>query len=143
MSKENLCREKQIEEMAKDVWKASCAGHGIECTKCEYANNSTDKYSCVDFVISKNLYNAGYRKQSENMVELPCKIGDTVYRVKKRRGIWYILPREVVSLTYRLDYLHRPVWEIFTTATDVLGKGVFLTEEEAENALAKMKGGKE
>lgn len=55
--------KKQIEEIAKDVWKASCAGHGIECTKCEYANNSTDEYSCVHFVISQNLYNASYRKQ--------------------------------------------------------------------------------
>lgn len=66
--------KKQIEEMAKDVWKASCAGHGIECTKCEYANNSTDEYSCVDFVISQNLYNADYRKQSKNTVEVVrCK----------------------------------------------------------------------
>lgn len=60
-----MSREKQIDEIAKDVWKASCAGQGIECTKCENANNSTDEYSCVDFVISQNLYNAGYRKQSE------------------------------------------------------------------------------
>lgn len=76
----------------------------------------------------------------KQIVELPCNVGDTVYRVKKRRGVWYILPREVISLTYRLDHLHRVVWEIFSTETDVLGKSVFLTMTDAEEFLAKMKG---
>ena len=72
---------------------------------------------------------------------MPCKVGDTVYRVKKRNGVWCILPRVVISITFRLDYLNRVVWEIFSTETDVLGKSVFLTELEAEMFLTKMKGG--
>lgn len=74
-------------------------------------------------------------KQEGRIIVPPCKVGDTVYRLKKRRGIWEILSREVVSITHRLDHLHRLVWEIFTTAQDRLGKTVFLTKEEAEKAL--------
>lgn len=72
--------KKQIEEMAKDVWKASCAGHSIECTKCEYANNSTNEYSCVDFVISQNLYNEDYRKQNEVVWAIFDDIDKIAYR---------------------------------------------------------------
>ena len=116
-----MSKEKQIEEMTAELVK-------------------TNSYGTLN-AVANHLYNAGYRKQSENTVELPCKVGDTVYRVKKRRGIWCILPREVVSITYRLDHLYRVVWEIFSTETDTLGKDVFLTEAEAEQFLAKMKGG--
>ena len=94
----------------------------------------------TNYLVDK-IIEAGYRKQSENTIELPCKVGDTVYRVKKQRGVWCILPREVVSITYRLDHLYRIVWEIFSTETDILGKTVFLTKEEAKEALAKKKGG--
>lgn len=124
-----MSKEKQIEEMAEYIF-----GNAI-------THDTQFKEDCRSIAI--DLYNAGYRKQSENTVELPCKVGDTVYRVKKRRGVWCILPREVVSITYRLDHLYRVVWEIFSTETDTLGKTVFLTEAEAEQALAKMKGGAE
>lgn len=131
MSKE--LEQKQIEEMAK-ITKEHCELDN-QCGSCHW--------STCNECLSEVLYNAGYRKQSENTVELPCRIGDTVYRLKKRRGVWCILPREVVSITYRLDHLYRVVWEIFSTETDTLGISVFLTEAEAEEALAKMKGGAE
>lgn len=76
---------------------------------------------------------------ANNVVVLPCKVGDTVYRVAKHRGVWEVLPREVVSITYRLDHLYRVVFEIFSTEYDRLGKTVFLTREEAENALKERK----
>lgn len=54
---------KQIEEMAKDVWKASCAGRDIPCHMCKFADMKKDSYSCLDYVIAEGLYTAGYRKQ--------------------------------------------------------------------------------
>jgi hypothetical protein len=144
-----MSKEKQIEEMAR-VMNECCNRYdeqgnhiGNRCYECE--EWSDDNYCCCSYNTKEAtaLYNAGYRKQSENTVELPCKVGDTVYRISKRRGVWCIFPREVVSLTYRLDHLHKVVWEIFTTETDILGKSVFLTEAEAEEALAKMKGDEE
>lgn len=66
-------------------------------------------------------------------VELPRKVGETVYRISKRYGKWEVLPREVEYVTY----LGGDRWLIFSTAYDWLGKTVFLTREEAEAALAE------
>ena len=60
-----MSREKQIDEMAKDVWKASCAGRDIPCHTCKFADMKKDSYSCLDYTIAEGLYNTGYHKQSE------------------------------------------------------------------------------
>jgi hypothetical protein len=84
--------------------------------------------------------NAGYRKQSENTVELPCNIGDSCYPLPRYRTP--IVERKVSRITfskrnviigyYENDGQYRP-----PLRTRVLGEDVFLTKEEAE---AKMKG---
>lgn len=95
---------------------------------------------------------AGYRKQSENVIELPCKVGTTLYflynspyadkpdltpRIYKTAD-WYfevdktgivINTSDIHSFNKKYDYY--------------LGETVFLTKNEAEEALAKMKGGAE
>lgn len=60
------------------------------------------------------------------LVRLPCKVGDTVYR------IWKVNGRESVISTHCFDSLpHIVEW------LNKFGKTVFLTREEAEAALAK------
>lgn len=76
---------------------------------------------------------AAYKNAEEqgHLVRLPCKRGDIVYRIcgpKKRR---FVAERKVLSVTMYDDER----FEIFTTASDWLGKTVFLTREEAEKAL--------
>ena len=66
------------------------------------------------------------------VVVQPCSLGQTVYRVAKCCGSYVVLAREVLSMTYRIDHFGNGVWEIFTTANDVLGSTVFLSREEAE-----------
>ncbi len=64
-------------------------------------------------------------KQEGRLVVLPCKVGDTVYRVWKTRG------REpVVTAHYMTDIGMVVRW------MHHFGKTVFLTREEAERALA-------
>ena len=60
--------EKQIEEMARDL------------DTCPYIAESigTDKHE-GSTRIAQYLYEKGYRKQSKNVVELSCKVGDLVY----------------------------------------------------------------
>ena len=65
----------------------------------------------------------------------PCKIGDEVYRISKRYGCWVVLPRYVSALTYRGGKW----WDVFTTTNDMLGSTVFLTREEAEEAIWRRK----
>ena len=129
-------KEKQIEEMAKALMDTINAKHGHTSMR----------------DLAEALYNAGYRKQSENVIELPCKVGTTLYflynspyadkpdltpRIYKTAD-WYfevdktgivINTSDIHSFNKKYDYY--------------LGETVFLTKEEAEEALAKMKGGAE
>lgn len=62
----------QIEEMRAILCRSGAINHCEYCEDCEG--------------IVEALYNAGYRKQSENIVELPCKVGD---------WIWYVYRNEI------------------------------------------------
>lgn len=74
---------------------------------------------------------------NKKMIEIPCEIGDTVYRIKKIGKLYDVAERTVTSMTFRKDHSGKIVWELFTTATDVLGKTVFLTKREAEEMIVK------
>lgn len=63
---------KEIEEMAKVI--CPCIYDFNDCESCDLYDNKR----CLPFNIVEELYNAGYRKQSENTVEVVrCK--DCVY----------------------------------------------------------------
>lgn len=65
--------------------------------------------------------------------QLPCKPGDTVYRLCGQRGHKYVAERKVISVSL----CGNQSWQILTTAHDWLGHNVFLTREEAEAKLRK------
>ena len=66
-----MSRDKQIEEMAKDILKCGCVG---TCLECEYATLAEDDCACIDVKIAEGLYNAGYRKASDVAEEIFAKI---------------------------------------------------------------------
>ena len=76
---------------------------------------------------------------ANGVIVLPCKLRDTVYCIRYDKAKKpFIKPLEVLSITL----FHTGDFALFTTKEDILGKTVFLTREEAENALAEMiKGG--
>lgn len=129
-------KQKQIEEMVKAI--------------CEhYVKNGCGR--CPDCFCEGDalkLYNAGYRKQSENNIELPCKVGDTLYHVIDPEDISWgrVLEVKVKSIeiedTIRFfvrtvkNYLHNYA---YVNIAD-FGKTVFFTQKEAEQVLAKTKG---
>lgn len=131
-----MSKEKQIEEMA-NITKAHCELDN-QCGSCHWE-------TCNE-CLAEALYNAGYRKQSENTVELPCKIGDTVYIIDEaddESGEDYVLAVKVLQFFINehgiaID-LALPLGMRLNTWM-VVGENVFLTETEAEKALAKMKG---
>lgn len=116
-------RKKQIEEMAIII------SHSIQ----KWAND-LPPISCPVYN-AENLYNAGYRKQSENILELPCKVGDKVYQTDGVR-IYESTINEITLTTNKMIC----VTENIAFDETAIGKGIFLTKEEAE---AKMKGGAE
>ena len=129
-----MSREKQIEEMAKDLAKHSLYYNG-GCLM-NYSHKA------------KLLYEAGYRKQSENVIELPCKVEQEAYVISPYfTGNWEIYEGKVTEITiYSKNTFIRIIAKgnfKFGENVENIGKTVFFTKEEAEQALAKMKGGAE
>jgi hypothetical protein len=128
-----MSREKQIEEMKKAIIRIH--REFLEEEECD----------CLDEYLAINLYEEDYRKQSENVIELPCKVGDSVWCIYN-----YTKPKEFQIAILTMSKNHYS----FTIETkdgiykhycdkEAVGKWVFFTKEEAEEALAKMKGGAE
>ena len=130
MNKENKIEERH--ELSESIY---MSGHGLDWQE------SDD--------IADQLYAEGYRKQSENTIELPCKAGDEIWYIDKN----YIIQKaEVTSISIRTTsrqiIVSRYVWETEETIKlalmfEHLNIDYWLTKEEAEKALAKMKGGTE
>ena len=58
-------REKMIEEMTTFL---KCCNH--LCNQCDRAKQLSGVYNCIEFSISKTLYDAGYRKIPDGAVVL-------------------------------------------------------------------------
>lgn len=80
-------------------------------------------------------------KDKSRIVELPCKVGDTIYDIYEcvANGNTHIRELKVKDINIRLDLRNR-VWLIvcgyYFDCAD-FGKKVFLTRKEAEEALRK------
>lgn len=98
--------------------------HGSHCSICDVMG---DDFCCVGF------------KDRSKFVELPCKVGDTVYYFVNDNLSEYC---EVSVAGFHIDK-YRIAFEIevsgrkFFVDTEFLGEKVFLTKEEAEQALAE------
>lgn len=89
------------------------------CKDCLYYEVCSVDESCLtDYV------NCKYFKDRNRFVELPCKIGEELYRVKTVRGKKIVTETQLNQNTF---------WRI--VFGDEYGKTVFLTREEAEKAL--------
>lgn len=158
--------KEQIEEMGKlcpfyeegkcNLLEDEAAECNFDCDMCDFA---------------RTLYNAGFRKQSENVIELPCAIGTTIYELiyeKEDPCSWCEHDHSGFGdYICDLDYDHYPEVKDFINGEKICPEFQmniidrtfdlcfyyydkdwfnitwFLTKEEAENALAKMKGGAE
>ena len=146
--------KEQIEEMAKYCCNACEFADSVDIENHFYPCAIDNEYKTCGLALetARNLYNAGYRKQSENTIELPCKVGETIYLPWEFDGVRSIAYLTVTHIIF--DREHNYVKTDFETDDEVyydkyqcgeyefedFGKIVFLTIEEAE---AKMKGGAE
>ena len=86
---------------------------------------------------------------SEGVIVPPCKVGDAVYalsQMRDKRMLPFISEYEVTSITVgkkKCLVYHEMDGYIKIFKQEDFGKTVFLTREEAEKALEKMKGGGE
>ena len=131
----------------------NCLVAGGFCTAvntpiCEALHNAYDAGKTHSM---EEMKKQGYRKQSENTVELPCKVGQTVYvpwRYGGQRGVAIVIVQEIklydTNLSHCMFFIDMESDnECFNQSfggwktEQCIGKTVFLTLEEAETALRK------
>lgn len=124
-----MSKEKQIEEMATTLCHQRNIVKSLLARKC----NDCPAETCDIYEICEDLYNAGYRKRSENVIELPCRIGDKVWAIRKYNGI----PHAREGIVGDMSYLHdmRLSISVRGVARGVWGEKVFATQEECERAI--------
>lgn len=86
-------------------------------------------------------------KQEQGLlIELPCKVGDTLYQIGKG---WYQIGTDITEFTVTAITISKDRIIIsvenenqmgFSVSIDCIGKRLFLTYSEAEETLARMKG---
>ena len=93
-----------------------------------------DFYDCLE--VDGVEKHCEYFKPKSRFVELPCEVGQTVYFIGKLTQ--QIVPSKVFSISYNEGGFHLFCANyLIVTVTEQLGKTVFLTKEEAENALSE------
>lgn len=83
-------------------------------------------------IVSASEDSCAFYKDRFRFVELPCKIGDFVYFIKARRVMADIVSKFTID---RCGVMLQRVNGYNLGYTDRLGKKIFLTIEEAEQAL--------
>ncbi|MDY4109578.1 MAG: hypothetical protein SOY48_01635 [Eubacterium sp.] len=87
--------------------------------------------------------------KSDRLVELPCKVGDTVYLVDFEYGIYKCIVNDIQILSdnepvYTLYFYSQNGYEVAELEWDIdierdcFGKTVFLTKEQAEAKLKEL-----
>lgn len=144
-------KEIQIEQMTKITCQMFCGDKEKKCAGVQVCD-----MKCLHYQRCEVLYNAGYRKRSENTVDLPFKVGDTVYvpwRWAGQRAVATVKVEEIKFYDSQMHYMFlidmESDNECFNRSfggwkTDVcIGKTVFLSREGAEKALAERNDGKD
>ena len=108
-------------------------------------DNNKDKLT-ADGLFKKAEEDCAYFKDKSRIVELPCKVGDTVYEIRPDRGFiqeYTVITIHISRCDAFFDWELKDGEGIYSNvngfAVIMLGKTVFLTREEAEKALERMK----
>lgn len=133
-----------VERIVERVKEKRLKGCTKKCPQMKLADECATgrMYATKELIKCQKELQAFKDKQEQGLLlELPCKVGDTVYEIQPLTG--KITPRTIrstvicnapeLTIMYKSGYDYSNVQEDF-------GKTVFLTRSKAEEALAKMKG---
>ena len=109
----------------------------MTCKDCLNQDSCPIKNKCskneIPMASSKSMENyCNFFKDRSRFVELPCNVGDFVYFIKARRVMADIVSKFTID---RCGVMLQRVNGYNLGYTDQLGKKIFLTHEEAEQAL--------
>lgn len=90
--------------------------------------------------IYKRLYELEDKIENGALIELPCKVGDTVYEVFKEHKLPFIQETtiEKIVITEKGFKLRLSRNSVYETAISSLGRTIFLTRAEAEARLKEL-----
>ena len=105
----------------------------MTCKDCiHYSLCNYEEICHYDIDNIKNAKDCSFFQDRSRFVELPCKLGDLVYFIKARRVMADIVSKFTID---RCGVMLQRVNGYNLGYTDQLGKKIFLTREEAEQAL--------
>lgn len=124
----------------------------MNCKDCEHyllcANDITNLYE--DFKNKSDVEERClYFKDKSTMLELPCKVGDTVYDItlagltKKKADKIEVFSITMLNTAKRLHFCfhcHNSKKATISFELQDIGKTIFLTKEEAEKAFVSFQG---
>lgn len=133
-------------------FKEPCEGMGCKIEQCKFSEAACDRLASYedsglspedaanlhailrlgDGMTLMRLRELAVADKDGRCVVLPCKVGDTIWRLKRTFETY---PDKSKPYTEADGFLLQDIWNV--------GKNVFLTREEAEKALAKMEGKKD
>jgi hypothetical protein len=133
--KDSIANTVLIRECGDKLCKNICDDIEYDCSKCEL-EKALDKLATYEDLEEQGL-----------LVRLPCKIGDTVYRVNvgAKQPIIPMTVSEIHFLCYknertvRFDAIGKEDMGESCYRLEDIGRIVFLTHEEAEKKLEEMK----
>ena len=134
---------KTVEHLRRTAETFEKSGYGVDgITKCFKESADTIEQ------LAEELKQYKDKEEQGLLIELPCKVGDTVYFPiydyhdsaiietirNEENGVFF----DWVQYEVGVDCTE--VWDNGTFTLEMVGKSVFLTRSEAEEALAKMGG---
>lgn len=106
----------------------------MECKDCLYyriCSSLSEEYN-LNFMFKTSAETCQDFKDKSKIIELPCKIGDTVYIIT---NTYYDVVQATVIGVWACEGSNAIITEYGSIYPDSWSKTVFLTREEAEQAL--------
>jgi hypothetical protein len=125
------CSQKQVWERLKRYEDTKRTPEQIEALEAAIMGKAVAQITEFEGLPIARLRELAVADQEGRVVVLPCKVGDTVYRLQYIEQTPRRITVGVVPIKFALIWLEE------------FGKTVFLTREEAEKALAEVEGKKD
>lgn len=126
------CSQKQVWERLKQYEDTKRTPEQIEVLEAAIMGKAVAQITEFEGLPIARLRELAVADKDGRCVVLPCKVGDTIWRLKRTFETY---PDKSKPYTEADGFLLQDIWNV--------GKNVFLTREEAEKALAEMEGMKE
>ena len=140
---DGACSQRKVWERLKAYEDTGLEPESVEALKLSMMGKAISEITEFDGLPIDRLRELAEADKDGRVVVLPCKVGDTVWRIV-RDGEPHITRDEVRDMYFADDMT--PCVELVggrVTFTEKFGKTVFLSREEAEKALREMEGKKD